>query len=143
MCHCIIFRINPRVNVFSNTTVLCFIVRQFHQLDNVSGETATSSSQGRAKIIPILHTLSQLQDSHRFHKSFSQQFQVAKLPVQWMPFPQYPQKYRIRILHLGTPGYPPEYQRNSSYKAWTTRTLILHVHSDSNSNQTYQAITDL
>ena len=73
-------------------------------------ETAASSSQGRVKRIPILHTLSQLQDSHRFHKnlqSFSKQFQVAKLPVQWMPFPQYPQHCRIRILHLGTPGHPP------------------------------------
>ena len=35
-----------------------------------------------------------LQDFQRFHKnpqcSSNQQFQVAKLPVQWMPFPQYP-----------------------------------------------------
>ena len=52
--------------------------------------------------IPILHTLSRLQDSQRFHKklqSSSKQFQVAKLPVQWMPFPQYPQHCRIGILH--------------------------------------------
>ena len=31
----------------------------------------------------------------------------SKLPVQWMPFPQYPQHCRIRILHLGNPGHPP------------------------------------
>ena len=82
----------------------------FQQLDSVSGETAISSSQSRAKRIPILQTLSRLQDSHRFHKnlqSYSEQFQVAKLPVQWMPFPQYPQHCRIRILHLGNPGHPP------------------------------------
>ena len=59
----------------------------------------------------ILQTLSQLQDSQRFHKnlqSSSKQFQVAKLPVQWMPFPQYPQQRRIGILHPGLPGHQPE-----------------------------------
>ena len=90
---------------------------RFQQLDSASGETATSSSQGKAKRIPILQTLSRLQDSQRFHKnlqSFIQQFQVAKLPVQWMPFPQYPQHCRIRILHPNLPehqelqGHPPE-----------------------------------
>ena len=30
--------------------------------------------------------------------SSSQQFQVAKLPVQWMPFPQYPLRSRMEIL---------------------------------------------
>ena len=75
---------------------------RFQQLDSASEETATSSNQGRVKRIPILHTLSQLQDSQRFHEklqSSSKQFQVAKLPVQWMPFPQYPQHCRIGILH--------------------------------------------
>ena len=90
---------------------------RFQQLDSASGETATSSSQGKAKRIPILQTLSRLQDSQRFHKnlqSFIQQFQVAKLPVQWMPFPQYPQHCRIRILHPKLPehqelqGHPPK-----------------------------------
>ena len=34
---------------------------RFQQLDSASGETATSSSQGKAKRIPILQTLSRLQ----------------------------------------------------------------------------------
>ena len=82
---------------------------KFQQLDSALEETATSSSQGRVKRNPILQTLSWLQDSHRFHKnlqSSSKQLQVAKLPVQWMPFPQYPQHCRIRILHLGNPEHP-------------------------------------
>ena len=86
---------------------------RFQHLDSALEGTETSLSQGRAKRIPILHTLSQLQDSLRFHKklqSSSKQFQVAKLPIQWMPFPQYPQHYRIRILHPEHPepqGHPP------------------------------------
>ena len=43
--------------------------------------------------------------------SNSQQFQVAKLPVQWMPFPQYPLRCRMEILLLellDNPGYPGE-----------------------------------
>ena len=83
---------------------------RFQQLDNASGETATSSSQGRANRIPFLQILSQLPDSQRFLRnlqSSNKQLQVAKLPVQWMPFPQYPQHCRIRILHLGNPGHPP------------------------------------
>ena len=43
--------------------------------------------------------------------SNSQQFQVAKLTVQWMPFPQYPLRYRKEILLLelpDNPGYPGE-----------------------------------
>ena len=55
--------------------------------------------------------------------------------------PTVPQCCRIRILH---PEHPePQGQRNSTYKAWTTRMIFLHVHSDSNSNQTYRAITGL
>ena len=43
--------------------------------------------------------------------SSSQQFQVAKLPVQWMPFPQYPLRSRMEILLqelLDNPGHPEE-----------------------------------
>ena len=85
------------------------------QLDSASGETATSSSQGRAKRIPILQTLSRLQDFQRFHKrpqcSNNQQFLVAKLPVQWMPFPQYPLQSRMEIRLQELPDnleYPEE-----------------------------------
>ena len=102
---------------------------RFQQLDSALGETATSSNQGRVNRIPILQTLSQLQDTHRFHKnlqSSSEQFQVAKLPVQRMPFPQYVQHCRIRILHLGNPGHPPGPPKEHNLKAWTTRTLILN-----------------
>ena len=41
----------------------------------------------------------------------SQQFQVAQLPVQWKPFPQYPLQCRKKILHLelpDNPGHPEE-----------------------------------
>ena len=88
---------------------------RFQLLDNASGETATSSSQGKATRIQFLQIPSQLQDFQRFQKnpqcSNSQQFQVAKLPVQWMPFPQYPLLCRKEILLLELPdnaGYPGE-----------------------------------
>ena len=76
---------------------------RFQQLDSASGETATSSSQGKAARIQFLQIPSQLQDFQRFHKNFqcsSKQLQVAKLPVQWMPFPQYPLRCRMEILPL-------------------------------------------
>ena len=38
--------------------------------------------------------------------SSSQQFQVAKLPVQWMPFPQYPLRSRMEILLQELQGLP-------------------------------------
>ena len=67
---------------------------RFQLLDSASGETATSSSQGKVTRIQFLQIPSRLQIFQRFHKnphcSSNQQFQVAKLPVQWMPFPQYP-----------------------------------------------------
>ena len=85
---------------------------RFQQLDSASGETATSSSQGKASRNQFLQSSSQLQDFQRFHKnpqcSSSQQFQVAKLPVQWMPFPQYPLRCRMEILLPDNPGYPEE-----------------------------------
>ena len=86
---------------------------RFQQLDSASEETATSSSQGKASRNQFLQSSSRLQDFQRFHKnpqcSSSQQFQVAKLPVQWMPFPQYPLRCRMEILLqelLDNPGYP-------------------------------------
>ena len=88
---------------------------RFQLLDSASEETATSSSQGRLTRIQILQIPSRLQVSKRFHKnpqySNSQQFQVAKLPVQLMPFPQYPLRCRKKILLLelpDNPGYPVE-----------------------------------
>ena len=88
---------------------------RFQPLDSASGETATSSSQGKVTRIQILQIPSRLQDFQRFHKnpqcSSSQQFQVAKLPVQWMPFPQYPLRCRKKFLLLelpDNPGYPGE-----------------------------------
>ena len=88
---------------------------KFQLLDSASGETATSSSQGKATRIQFLQIPNRLQDFQRFHKnpqcSNSQQFQVAKLPVQWMPFPQYPLRCRKEILLLelpDNPGYPGE-----------------------------------
>ena len=84
---------------------------RFQQLDSASEETATSSSQDRASRIPILLLSNQTSQSQWFHKSLQQssrkQFQVALLPVQWMPFPQYPQRCRKGILHLDSPGHPP------------------------------------
>ena len=75
---------------------------RFQQLDSASGESATSSSQGKASRNQFLQSSSRLQYFQRFLKnpqhSSSQQFQVAKLPVQWMPFPQYPLRNRMEIL---------------------------------------------
>ena len=50
--------------------------------------------------------------------------QVVKLPVQWMPFPQYPLRSRMIILLqelLDNHGHPEEAPKNSTPKAWTTR----------------------
>ena len=117
---------------------------RFQQLDSASEETATSSNQGRVRRIPILHTLSQLQNSQSFHKklqSFSKQFQVALLPVQWMPFPAEKEFYTP-----GSQDISQSQQRSSTYKTWITRMTFLHVHgfySDPNSIRTNRAITDL
>ena len=88
---------------------------RFQQLDSASGETATSSSQGRPTRIQFLQIPSRLQIFQRFLKnlqhSSSKQLQVAKLPVQWMPFPQYPLRSRIEILLQelqDNPGHPEE-----------------------------------
>ena len=71
--------------------------------------------QGKASRNQFLQSSSRLQDFQRFLKnpqySSSQQFQVAKLPVQWMPFPQYPLRSRMEILlqeFLDNPEYPGE-----------------------------------
>ena len=83
---------------------------RFQQLDNASGETATSSSLGRPTRIQFLQIPSRLQYFQRFLKkpqcSSSQQFQVAKLPVQWMPFPQYSLRSRMEILLQELQGLP-------------------------------------
>ena len=85
---------------------------RFQQLDSASGEKATSSSQGKVSRNQFLQSSSRLQVFQRFLKnpqySNSQQFQVAKLPVQWMPFPQYPLRCRMEILLPDNPGYPEE-----------------------------------
>ena len=56
---------------------------RFQLLDSASGETATSSSQGKVTRIQFLQIPSRLQDFQIFHKkpqcSSNQQFQVAKL----------------------------------------------------------------
>ena len=83
---------------------------RFQQLDSASGETATSSSQGKASRIQFLQSSSRLQYFQRFLKnlqhSSSQQLQVAKLPVQWMPFPQYPLRSRMIVLLQELQGLP-------------------------------------
>ena len=71
---------------------------RFQQLDSASEETATSSSVGRLSRIQFLQILNRLQDFQRFHKKPQYSSQVAKLPVQWMPFPQYPLRSRMEIL---------------------------------------------
>ena len=104
---------------------------RFQQLDSASEETATSSSLGRPSRIQFLQIPNRLQDFQRFLKipqhSSSQQFQVAKLPVQWMPFPQYPFEAEWKFYSKNfkdsqtSSSIQKKYQRNSSRKAWTTR----------------------
>ena len=110
---------------------------RFQQLDSASEETATSSSQGRPTRIQFLQIPSRLQIFQRFLKnlqhSSNQQFQVAKLPVQWMPFPQYPLRSRMEILLqelLDNPGHPEEvpkefHPRDLDYKSDISCTDIL------------------
>ena len=90
---------------------------RFQLLDSASGETATSSSQGRPTRIQILQIPSQQQVFQRFHKSLqcsnSQQFQVAKLPVQWMPFPHYPLRCRKKNSTPRTPRQPRVSRRST------------------------------
>ena len=104
---------------------------RFQQLDSASGETATSSNQGKASRIQFLQSSNRLQYFQRFLKnlqhSSSQQLQVVKLPVQWMPFPQYPLRSRMIILLQELQGlpdileYPEEVPKEFHPKAWTTR----------------------
>ena len=107
---------------------------RFQQLDSASGETATSSSQGKASRNKFLQSSSRLQDFQKFHKipqhSSSQQFQVAKLPVQWMPFPQYPLRSRMEILPqelLDNPEYPGEAPKEFHPQDFDCRSDILRV----------------
>ena len=85
---------------------------RFQQLDSASGETATSSNLDRPTRIQFLQIPYRLQDFQRFLKNPQcSSSQVAKLPVQWMPFPQYPLRSRMEILLqelLDNPEYPEE-----------------------------------
>ena len=112
------------------------------QLDSASEETATSSSQGRPTRIQFLQIPSRLQIFQRFLKNLqysSKQLQVAKLPVQWMPFPTVPSSMQNRNSIPRTPRTPgqPRTSRRSTKgippcKTWTTRitfrvqTLLFH-----------------
>ena len=107
---------------------------RFQPLDSASEETATSSSQDRPTRIQILQIPIRLQDFQRFHKnpqySSSQQFQVAKLPVQWMPFPQYPLRSRMEILLQelpDNPEYPEEVPKVFHLKDLDYRSDILRT----------------
>ena len=98
---------------------------RFQLLDSASGETATSSSLGRPTRIQFLLIPYRLQDFQRFLKNPQcSSSQVAKLPVQWMPFPQYPLRSRMIILLqelLDNHEHPEEAPKEFHPKAWTTR----------------------
>ena len=85
---------------------------RFQQLDSASGETAISSNLGRPTRIQFLQIPYRLQDFQRFPKNLQySNSQVAQLPVQWMPFPQYPLRSRMEILLQelqDIPEYPEE-----------------------------------
>ena len=104
---------------------------RFQQLDSASGETATSSSPGKATRIQFLQIPNRLQDFQRFNKkpqcSSSQQFQVAKLPVQWMPFPQYPLQSRMEILLQDNLEYPEEEPKEFHSQGLDYRSDILRT----------------
>ena len=107
---------------------------RFQQLDSASGETATSSSLGRPSRIQFLQIPSRLKDFQRFLKipqhSSSQQFQVAKLPVQWMPFPQYPLRSRMEILLQELPDileYPEEVPKEFNPQGLDSKSDIFRV----------------
>ena len=100
---------------------------RFQLLDSASGETATSSSQGKATRIQFLQIPSRLQVFQRFYRNPQcSSSQVAKLPVQWMPFPQYPLRCRKKILLqelLDNPGHPEEvpkvfHPQDLDYRKW-------------------------
>ena len=78
-------------------------------------KTATSSNLGSPTRIQFLQIPYRLQDSQRFLRNLQySSSQVAQLPVQWMPFPQYPLRSRMEILFLelqelqDNPGHPEE-----------------------------------
>ena len=110
---------------------------RFQQLDSASGETVTSSSQGKASRNQFLQSSSRLQYFQRFLKnpqySSSQQFQVAKLPVQWMPFPQYPFEAEWKFYSKNsqtTPSIQKKYQRNSTPETYVTEVIFfMYRHS--------------
>ena len=107
-------------------------------MDSASGETATSSSQGKVSRNQFLQSSSRLQYFQRFLKnpqySSNQQFQVAKLPVQWMPFPQYLLRSRMEILLqelLDNPEYPEEVTKEFHPRDLCYRSDILRVQTSS------------
>ena len=107
---------------------------RFQQLDSASEETATSSNQDKASRNQFLQNSSRLQYFQRFLKnpqhSSSQQFQVAKLPVQWMPFPQYPLWSRMEILLQELPDileYPEEVPKEFHPQGLDCRSNILRT----------------
>ena len=111
---------------------------RFQQLNSASEETATSSSPGKVTRIQFLQIPSRLQNFQRFLKipqcSNNQQFQVAKLPVQWMPFPQYPLRSRMEILLQELPDileYPEEAPKEFHPQGLDYRSNILRtdIHS--------------
>ena len=108
---------------------------RFQQQDSASGETATSSNLGRPTRIQFLQIPYRLQDFQRFLKNpqYSNS-QVAKLPVQWMPFPQYPLRSRMKILLQELPDileYPEEVPKEFHLQGLDYRSDILRtdIHS--------------
>ena len=108
---------------------------RFQQLDSASEETATSSSLGRPTRIQFLQIPYRLQDFQRFlKKPQCSSSQVAKLPVQWMPFPQYPLRSRMKILLqelLDILEYPEEVPKEFHPQGLDYRSDILRtdIHS--------------
>ena len=101
---------------------------RFQQLDSASGETATSSNPDRLTRIQFLQIPYRLQDFQRFLKNPQcSSSQVAQLPVQWMPFPQYPLRSRMEFLLQELQRlpdileHPEEAPKEFHPKAWTTR----------------------
>ena len=95
-------------------------------------------NQGKASRNQFLQSSSRLQYFQRFLKnpqySSSQQFQVAKLPVQWMSFPQYPLQCRMEILLqelLDSPGHPGEAPKEFHPQGLDYRSDILRTDNHS------------
>ena len=104
---------------------------RFQQLDSASEEIATSSSLGRPTRIQFLQIPSRLQIFQKFLKNPQcSSSQVAKLPVQWMPFPQYPLRSRMKILLqelLDILEYPEEVPKEFHPQDLDYRSDILRV----------------